>query len=565
MMLVSSIAMVLLPLLTIALGVAQLFGPGWFFVRRWSWPPTEALAASVGLSLVLIFVPTFLAHWAGAGGWADWTIRVAAVLLLVASWRDAREMLRDPGVRRMLAALAALAAWTVVLLTLVRQYGGGSWCCDWLEHYQRTQHFSVPWPDDFRFIGVYPFSTRPPLMNAVAAHLMGPMALSFAAYQVTFSVLNILLFLPCCLLARRFSPVRAAADPWLVAIVLAWNPMFFMNTTYAWTKALTAFYILLALAIYLSLERTGAVRRATAAFVAMAAAVLTHYSAVPVAAALGVHWLLVGYHRADVRRSTAVAAVLPSVLLVSLWIGHSITASGTTIWRNVSVAGTEAATPAEHASIRFQNLRDTFVPRRYEGYRDYPADATAARRVADQIVTWYQSNLLFSMGSIGAFAVPWLAASLFRRRAWPGRLFWTVGIVWLCLVGVLAHGDREPSGLAMIALQPITYLALSFLVGRLSDLRPWARRLWCVGLVVDALLGVALAVHFQRAEGQWARTPNWQWKADAGVRFLGDIVSSPFAPLTLIAIAAVAALYYLYRNVLTNQPAGVVDPSPSGS
>ena len=92
-----------------------------------------------------------------------------------------------------------LVAWTVGLQGLIRHYSGGDWCCDWVEHYQRSVFFLEHWPKDFLFIGRYSLTGRPPFMNVVCAFFMGLAGSEFAVYQIVSSLLTLLVFFPCCL------------------------------------------------------------------------------------------------------------------------------------------------------------------------------------------------------------------------------------------------------------------------------------------------------------------------------------------------------------------------------
>src|SRR3954469_6185543 len=111
-------------------------GPGLVIVRRFRWTPIETLVASVGLSFVLVFAAAFLSYWIEAPDWVGDAITLVAAFLTVAVWRDVCALWRHAVIRRTVLSLAALAGWTLLLVLLVRQYGGGNWCCDWLEHYQ---------------------------------------------------------------------------------------------------------------------------------------------------------------------------------------------------------------------------------------------------------------------------------------------------------------------------------------------------------------------------------------------------------------------------------------------
>ena len=242
--------------------------------------PARKLSGATGLSLLLLGILSFSVYLSGLPAAAYYGVTAVASALALAGARDAWRLLRARRVRSALAAFGILVLWTLGLQAVIRHYSGGDWCCDWVEHYQRSLFFLERWPRDFQFIGRYPLTTRPPLMNLVTAYVLGNVGEAFALYQVVFSLLNLLVFFPCCLFAVRLAP-RVRHLPLLVAIFLAFNPMFFMNTTFAWTKVLTAFFVLLGLWFYLAGWRKRDPIRISAAFICLSASLLVHFSSLP--------------------------------------------------------------------------------------------------------------------------------------------------------------------------------------------------------------------------------------------------------------------------------------------
>ncbi len=537
------------------------FGPGWFIVRRFRWTPLESVAASIGLSLVLLFVASFTAYWAGAPDWIAWAISAAAAALTAASWRDTRRLWRRAIVRRTAFALAGLVVWTVLLLSLIHQYGGGDMCCDWLEHYQRTSNFIDPLPLGFLYITRYLLPTRPPLMNVVVAHVLGLTGLNFPSYQLVAALLNVLVFLPCCLVSRLFTRNGRPADPWILAALLGANPTFFMNSTMGWTKALTAFFVVLGVALYVRGRRSGDGRRVAGGLLALAAATLTHYSAVPCAVAVAVHYLAT-LRPPRLRRFTRAAGLaIPAALLMAVWVGFIAVNYGIEdgLIHNANFEGQDPMSPAERLQSRALNLLDTFVPRPYAGYNGYPDDATRLRRTLDTVSTYYQGNAVLAIGSVnGVLAIVLAIGALRRMRRIRERRFWLLFAAVLLLLAPLLHGDRNPMGLAQIVTQPISYLALAFLATRLRNLPRWVRRVWLGGALADLVLGVGLAVWFETAPGPWAFTPNWDWKATYGVHFLGDYVTTPAIPIAILIVMAAAVTWRAARSI-------VEAPAPIGA
>jgi hypothetical protein len=546
------------------LATVACFGPGWFFVRRLKWQPLEQIGASIALSLLLLFLVSFGLYWLGGPAWASGAALAACGLATAASWRDTRRLWQSPLVRRTVWSWLGLVAWTFLLLAVIRQYGGGSSCCDWLEHYQRTVHFIRPWPSGFLYIDRFLFSARPPLMNAVTALLLRHVDDAFVHYQVVFAFVNLLLFFACAQISAVLSRDGRPADPVVLALLLGGNPMFMVNTTFPWTKALTVFLLFVGLALYVTGLRGGRARsRLVAAFLAFGAAIVAHYSAVLCVVPVAVHYLAVTRPVRARRAGEVLLTIAPGVLLVSVWVAHVLVEHGglAGLLRNPSVDGTASLPWLETLGHRFLNLRDTFVPHIWLGYNGYPEDASTLRLVIDNIFTIYHFNAVVSMGCLGGLLVAWLAVSALRRRPLGQEAgLWLTLVAFVWTAGVLVHGDREPAGLAIVVLQPVTYLGITFLATRVRALPAWARTLCLAGWFVDVVAGIGLEVWFESGYGTWAKTPNWDMKEAAGVSFLADHVGSTVVPVVLLAAMAAWAGVLAVRHIALAQVPGGPDP-----
>ena len=534
-------------------------GPGAFLTRRLDWRPLERLTVAVAISLTLVFLIGFGAYWAGQATWVGIPVLGVSVFMFAAAWRDTRALIRADDCRRALTGLLGLLLWNILLLAVIGQYGGGDSCCDWLEHYDRARNVLHPLPIGSLYSKLYPLSARPPLMNVETAVVLSVVGPTFALYQIVMLLLNSLGFLACCLLGRVLAGWRAF-DERLLALAFAINPVFFVSVTVTWTKLLTAFFVILALALYVEALRKSDGLRLRAAALSFAAAILTHYSAAPVGIVVGLHFLFSRW-AAPLRTWRQVTlALVPAALLISVWVvyivGHFGLGAG--LIHNPSLEGTLPTSWADHLQTDLLNLRDTFVPHPYLGYEGYPPDATWLRRTLDSLFTWFQGNAVLSMGVLnGVLAI--VLAIRCARRGWanPESRFWVtlVGLAWP--LGVLVHGDRNPMGVAHITLQPITYVGLTFVVTRV---RYWARAmraLWVAGLACDLVLGVAAPTWFGMARGEWARTPNWDLKADRGLRFFADYWSPAYV---LVALAVLVLLIgWTFVRPLVAQPWHVLE------
>lgn len=539
-------------LLLVPLVLALSCGPGLFLLRRFRWSPLEKLTGAIGGSLLLLGSWTFFVYVTGLPNWSLSVATVVACLATASSVRDVRSLLRSSRLRRAVAAFGLLLAWTLGAQALIRHYSGGDWCCDWVEHYQRTLFFLERWPRDFRFIGVYPLTTRPPLMNLVTAYFLWHVGTEFALYQIVFSVLNLFAFFPCCLFAQRFAP-RVRQTPYLVAIALAFNPMFFMNTTFAWTKVLTAFYVLLAVWLYLAGAAKRDPVRLSAAFLSMTAGLLVHYSALPFALFLALGYALTIWPRQPARVRHLVMVGLPGAMLGLAWMAWSIATYGltTTFAANATVAGTAQSDWVGNVVRISLNAFHTFWPYVFPGH----PDDTPLRLLTDRAFTFYQENFLGAMGSVNACVVMATLVGVFwlgRSRMRMAELrFWAWFIPFTIVVGIAIDGETTLSGFANICLQPVVYLAVTLVAARMVTLPRPIRVVVTLGLVLDMVLGVVLELYMESRMEPWARTPNWDWKQREQLVYLGDVLQAWMLPIwVFLGVGASAAAVYLARLAL---------------
>jgi len=476
------------------------FGLGWPVAARLNLDPAERLGAAAGLSLVL----TYLAAWAVyLLAWPPVTLLALPVIAagaLVLERRRLAETLADSTARAILVAWALVTAWCIGWLATIASYSGGGWAGDWFEHWERARFFLERWPVDAKFLGFGPLPARPPLANLVEGALGGAVDSSFAAYQVAMALMNCLVVVPAALLARRFSPKAPAAGPAAVAVLavlLMLNPSFVQNATFAWTKLITAFFVLSGLYFFLRAHDGDAPPAAgPLCAVSLAAGILAHYSAGPYVLLLAAGWLVMGRGRNRAWwRQTALLGLLGGALLAT-WFGWSATVYGVraTLLSNSSVAVPEAHQGNQLVKIAL-NLRDTLVPhflRTVDG--TLIAQRSPWGHARDWLFQLYQVNLFLVFGSV-AWLV--LARELLGRAgevARPVATRWTAFVGGAVVLGIAVHGARDTWGLAHICLQSLVVLGLAFLAARWSGLgRGWR---WALGLgaAVDFVGGIAL--HF---------------------------------------------------------------------
>ena len=498
-------------ILTLILLAIGSFAPGFFLVRRLRWSPLEKLCGSIGLSLILLYLAAWGIYVAGPADQrpAFFAVSMVCCLLGALAWRDAVALLRVARVRRAALGYAFLLLWTLLVTAIVRVYSGANWSADWFEHFERTLFFLHRFPADTPLFAGYKLPARPPMMNVLAAFFLGQTQDRFETFQVIFVFLNSLPFLACCLaMPRLVGPRRQRLLP-LVAF-FAMNPVVMENATYSWTKLLAAFYVILALWFYLAAWKKNDIWRMTAAFLALSAGLLVHYSAGPYCLFLGLHYLIVVFRkRPRPWRELAVFGCLCGLLLAP-WFGWSVAKYGlrVTAASNTSVTSSQQYQGSNLGKIA-GNLFDSIVPAALRDASLFSAydQPNSAGKLRDQAFMTYQPNLILGMGLVGGPLVVCLAIFYLRRRAGPGleRSFWRIMVPAIIVLGIAVVGERDPFGVAHLTLLPLEMLGLTLLAAAWSGRRVLAFAV-LAGCLADFSLGVLLQARVENLENSAART-----------------------------------------------------------
>ncbi len=525
------------------LAAATGVGPGLLIVRRLPLSPAERLLTAIGLSMLLVYLGGFLVFTLGLDPLWQCAVSAAGLAATVATAGDIARLFRSRAVRRMCGWFGVVLLVSLLLTGVIRSYAGGTWSGDWLEHYQRTRFFFGGIDPQFRFIDLYLLPARPPLMNVVATVYLAQAGFEYQVFQLVFLFLNALAFLPCCLIAGQFrlpSAARLRRLPAAVALLFIANPMAMQNVAYTWTKLFTAFYVILALHLYLRGWRKQSQAHMVLAFVMVTTGCLTHYSAAPYAVFMALHYGLgVRWGRRKRWREAGQIAIF-SLCIVLSWVGWSVHAYGVraTFASNSSVSrvGTSVApveavattptsatldavpttapaslppAPSIWAAFR-ENLFRTIVPPLIVHPSlirdDALAQFSAAGTVRDFTFILYQVSLPFAFGSVGMGAAGyllwrWLIRPIAtrptpgdQRHALAERRFWVRMVPFVVLLGIFVYTAPDPYGVAHLCLQAIVLLGLALIAAGLPDLPRGLRWALVAGLAADFALGVLL--HF---------------------------------------------------------------------
>jgi 4-amino-4-deoxy-L-arabinose transferase-like glycosyltransferase len=475
----------------------------------------EKLSGGIGLSLVLLYLASWgIYHFSPRGASGDAaatgayvTVSLVCVLLGILARKDIHALLRSFRVRRAVLGYAFLLLWTMVILAIIRNYSGLGWGADWLGHFQRSLFFLHRFTADTPLLGGAQLPSRPPMMNVLAAFFLAHTQDRFELFQVASAFFNLLLFLPCCLMLPALGLARRPRILPLVAL-FAFSPVVMENATYSWTKSLSAFFVVLAFWFYLAAQRKGGRLRMVAAFLALSAGLLVHYSAGPYCLLLGFDYLLRVFWKRPRKWRELAAIAVSCGLLLATWFAWSLAVYGprVTIQSNTSV--TDAREYRGNNLLKIgANLADSVVPyllRRGLAFTDQPNHAGVLR---DNAFAFYQVNLIFSMGLVGGPFVVWLLWGFVRRRApaVPEWRFWRVLIPCAVVVGIGVVGERDHFGTAHLTLIPLEVLGLSLVAAAF----PWRRvaaLAIVAGCIVDFSLGVFLQARVEALENTPIRT-----------------------------------------------------------
>lgn len=476
-------------------------GPGLFFVRHLRWKPLETLCTSVAASLVFVYLvslaiyvanlPTAAAHWVLSG--ICWGMSALC-------WRDIARLLGRRHVRRVLGSFGILWVWIFLQAADMRHFAGGTWYGDWIEHYKRCLFFLDHWDLQYRFLGMYLVTARPPLMNLVCAHFMANFGQEFIIYQLAAGFLNLLPVLVCFLIAtagvHRGWGRRGTTAALL--FLLAANASFTENVAFPWTKSLTATFCLLSAWLYLRGWLKEDRKRITIAFALAAAGCLAHFYAMVWAAGLALHYLVVAWpRRREKYRELFGIGVVCAGLILS-WLLWAVWAFGWKVPFNSSTTAwaVQAQTPLERVQTFGFNGICTLTP---YFFRIVPYEQLAqtdpAGRARDLIFCLYQTNALFAWGICGGlillFALP--------RNHWPDKVrrFWWIFLVFSSVMGNASVATPDVWGAMHLWGMPLMFLGLCALAAALGEMATAWRWVALAGCTIDFLGGILLQIRLE--------------------------------------------------------------------
>jgi hypothetical protein len=478
------------------------FGLGLPWVVSGRLDAAEKLAVGAAIGVVQIFGFAWVVYCSGLPRMTFLALPALAMVSLSLRWRALTGFFADSAVQGLSGRQLLFTAWCVGWLALVRSYGGGEWSADWHEHYQRTLFFLDHQSLDTLFLDTYRLPARPPLANLVTGACLALTGTDFAHFQLFNTFFSTLLFLPAALLARHFARGRDGGDATLL-LMLMLSPFVLQNATFAWTKLLTAFFVLVAVACYVrGLAQNDSTRR-TIAVGAMTAALLTHYSAGPYAVGLAIAQIALLWSRRKEParwRELGWQAGLTAVLLAT-WVAWSWFHYGahTTFFSNTTATVGAGLSVGAWWGRRIGNAFVTFIPHplRLADYR-FIAQTSTLGFVRDYCFTIYQTTLPGALGSAGLLLLTW--CGLHRRPPTAGpaeRQFWLWFPAGVILLSIATVSWPDRWGVAHICLPALVVMGLALVAARLGEMPAGIRRCWTAALVLDLMLGIVLHFYLQ--------------------------------------------------------------------
>lgn len=491
----------------IILFTATTFAFGWPMTQRIKGlNAAERVTASLTLGAIILFVVSFVISISGLLDFY-YLFPVFASVILLSRGKSILQTIRSRG---LIAPTLITCLWGLQLLLLaatIKTHVGSGWAGDWLEHYIRSIFFLVGLPLDYSILDTYSYTARPPLGNMLATPFLQIVGINYYICQGLYLAQSLLLVWPAYLLFKHFGGKDAWS--WLLLLFFLTNPMLQQNATFLWTKHASAWLVLSGLYFFVRSYQSGnQPQLRVLAFLAMAGALLAHYSAAPFLLAMLMYYFWRGIRDWNTAflRETATHALLCGAVLV-VYFGWAISTYGVedTFLSNSAVTTNQSDFFGWLAKVSF-NLYSTIVPVglrpdsvSYWAYVSLPL----CSQLHETAFMLYQTNLLLGLG-----AVTWVFALYFLARqaraantdGQSQRAFWLLYMLIGIVVGVGAHGAIDTVGLAHIGLQPLMLVALVFVAARAHQLTRFWLCFLLVGLLLDAVLGVWLHFSAQAAD-----------------------------------------------------------------
>jgi hypothetical protein len=462
--------------------------------------PAESLCLAIALSWLVVFQIAFAAFAAGSFAIAPIPIFLLSLLGLALARPLLLRWLKYPFTRAMLAGFLLLLAWHLLNHAGNIIYAWGFWYGDWFEHYERMLLFSFQGPVDTTFLeGIYTFPARPPMQNVCQAYVNSlcatPLPQTFPGFQLSSTFFSTLLALPVFLLTRRMAQrssdplslreragVRVSASAltpspsfrshsprvsiWVAAVILAASWPFLVNAIFTWTKSFTAFYVLLAVCLYL---RPPSRTRDLLVFLAFGAGILVHYSAALVMLPF-LLWYLGAYLRHPSKLPAAIAAGIPGALLLVPWVLFvQLSMPGSLLSSTSSSQLAQGAGIPQVGLWALQHAIGALVP-----FYGGPSWSQVTQNISNTSIENLRALFFMLTQHIWIFCIGFTGIlilaiestrSLLRKKLPPNTGFWVFMILATAFTTGLSLPKPPEWGFAHVALPPFIVMTAAWIAG----------------------------------------------------------------------------------------------------
>ncbi len=508
------------------------FIPGYLILRRWDLKDDERITASFGISFILLYILNFSLFILNESFINLFYLVYAALFLvliclyryrieIVNKFKDSFLALRfhklEQSLRiehlHLLILFFILYIYTASFESLIRSlfyfYTTGFTGNDWLGFYNESRFFASKTTVDMAFL-LY----RTPMYYIVNGFFLRLFGDSFWIYQVGNSILTAPFFLGIYLLSKKlFANEPLFKKIGLITILFVFfNPFFFMNIIYPFSKILAAYFIIMSIYFYLKLRESKFNGKRKTDFLLWGffsgAAYMSHQLALLYIIGLAMDYLfLIRYKIIKFSIKTAAVSIIPLISIIAPWYIWAIGEYG--IKTVLSSSPVFKTTFLFWIYSRLQDIFTSFVPVELIYY--IFAAITGISRSFDKL---FDSTMSFYYHTIfGAFTIS-MTAFLFCRIKKDGTKIKTkmndifrnlkyfilstsdhhgfMGI--LIIAGFVGGVLTVPAfflahhGLAMASFVPLISLLMVYLVKYAYSSHPRIRLLLFSGVIAEFLI-----------------------------------------------------------------------------
>lgn len=470
--------------------------PGRALLSFVKWHSDEKFAGSFGVSFFLFYLIGFSGYIFKQQAFQFNVvflipiILISIIILLIKSAVTRQELFQ-------LGAFFCCFIIVVFFQTFLPIYSGGLWSFDWWEHYQRSIFYLDKLPLSTHF-GPYLLTARPPVFNVVSFFFQSFIGRDFWQFQIISTLLNVTLLLPCYLLVKQFSQKKSAFLFAFVTLFFLLNPSFIIETTFTWSKAITASYVLLGLYCYLRffITTTASYLFFTALFLGIGQ--LTHYSATPYIIIIFSHLLFktvttisVPWKKLGIFTGIFFLTICSWYLWAIANFGlHETFFGNTTFQQNYS-------TVQQLLYKEINMTSKTLLPLLSPGYMHYiNTQSSLWVKIYDGTFAIYATTVPGQITMALCFVLFFMRKKIKRHTSFL-LYFCLVGI----MLGIIVTPGIWPTGIAQATMLPISSLLISLALAYHFSLRKKNRKLF-YGLlfcsILEACIGIGLRLFIFR-------------------------------------------------------------------